>query len=609
MILQELFVHRPPRAARFAILSLGILILSVFARATAASDEESNPNRATTDAPALTKAAKDLGSPPSKYPLGDISQWLPLVKSFLVQAEIQDERNPEQIAKDLHQLKSQYPDLESPDPLVFTQLLPTVHISVEYDIDQPRLRSLCVCRTAQDRDLNRDLSFWDGKRTLMHYQNFHTHQNDFRLAPKAGRVWSDVFSYLNYLSRQPPIFWWNNSPEARRDFEQHHGTPADFILVDRETYHGVDCHVLMSSVGNQSDRYYIGEKDGRWYGTKEGIIAIPDRAANKRTYQLAVEEFLGKKLGDNPPASVIEEIGTTLRSLPQDRKTTWCRLLYSRLVKNYTPCFEYWFSDFRDLGDGRFFPYRETLLFYEHEGQEKIFVGTTRTITIKEISIDKPLEERLFQEELTEGAMIADDIHQPPLLYKQKAKFTSEEWQAIEKEAKDRDAQETASRKKIEQIIGRPAPPLPNGDWLNSRPLTWNDLRGKIVLLKFWSIGCGPCYGELSALSGPASDDKSSRQGDKNDSAIPIVFIGVHTAGNTREEIEKVVNTLKLRAPICVDSNASGDSGWGDFFGQCAVEAMPTTVAVDEGGRILAHGSFSAVFIKASQRSKNPESK
>jgi hypothetical protein len=34
------------------------------------------------------------------------------------------------------------------------------------------------------------------------------------------------------------------------------------------------------------------------------------------------------------------------------------------------------------------------------------------------------------------------------------------------------------------------APEFPTGiEWINSRPLTWAELRGKLVLLDFWTYG------------------------------------------------------------------------------------------------------------------------
>jgi len=38
-------------------------------------------------------------------------------------------------------------------------------------------------------------------------------------------------------------------------------------------------------------------------------------------------------------------------------------------------------------------------------------------------------------------------------------------------------------------IIGAPAPEITGGPWLNSKPLRLNDLKGRIVLLEFWTYG------------------------------------------------------------------------------------------------------------------------
>jgi hypothetical protein len=38
-------------------------------------------------------------------------------------------------------------------------------------------------------------------------------------------------------------------------------------------------------------------------------------------------------------------------------------------------------------------------------------------------------------------------------------------------------------------MIGKPAPELTNDVWINSRPLRLGDLRGKVVLLEFWTYG------------------------------------------------------------------------------------------------------------------------
>jgi peroxiredoxin len=49
-------------------------------------------------------------------------------------------------------------------------------------------------------------------------------------------------------------------------------------------------------------------------------------------------------------------------------------------------------------------------------------------------------------------------------------------------------------------LVGRPAPPLELKQWLNSKPLDMSDLRGNVVLLRWWTQGCPFCEATAPAL-------------------------------------------------------------------------------------------------------------
>ena len=37
--------------------------------------------------------------------------------------------------------------------------------------------------------------------------------------------------------------------------------------------------------------------------------------------------------------------------------------------------------------------------------------------------------------------------------------------------------------------IGSPAPEITGGPWINSKPLVLNELKGRVVLVEFWTYG------------------------------------------------------------------------------------------------------------------------
>lgn len=88
-------------------------------------------------------------------------------------------------------------------------------------------------------------------------------------------------------------------------------------------------------------------------------------------------------------------------------------------------------------------------------------------------------------------------------------------------------------------------------EWINSGPLKLNDLRGKVVLIDFWTFDCWNCYRSFPWLN--AMEERLASE--------DFQVIGVHSPEFKHEKVRKnivaKVAEFELEHPIMIDSDHS----------------------------------------------------
>lgn len=113
--------------------------------------------------------------------------------------------------------------------------------------------------------------------------------------------------------------------------------------------------------------------------------------------------------------------------------------------------------------------------------------------------------------------------------------------------------------------VGIPAPDIASRTWLNSEPKRMADLRGKVVLVEFWTFGCRNCR----------NVEPYVKDWHKKYSSQGLVVIGVHSPEfdyeHDIENVKRYIRQNDIQYAIPIDNDFTtwdryGNRYWPAFY-------------------------------------------
>jgi thiol-disulfide isomerase/thioredoxin len=208
-------------------------------------------------------------------------------------------------------------------------------------------------------------------------------------------------------------------------------------------------------------------------------------------------------------------------------------------------------------------------------------------VIVQHVRLDQPLADELFEIELQDGVPVATDWrYDPPIRYTYRKDQAEKERLALCEAAKQEQAAAKADTERRQAVIrsrmGTAPPLLPTTGWLSGEPLSWEKLRGKVVVLHFWDIHCAPCQNDLPILA---------RWHETRDESA-IVVIGVHRQTDELDAVRKKLADFAVDYPVLIDTPPEKAGGVGmlhDWFGSTW---WPHTVLINKRGLVAGHGQL-----------------
>jgi thiol-disulfide isomerase/thioredoxin len=121
--------------------------------------------------------------------------------------------------------------------------------------------------------------------------------------------------------------------------------------------------------------------------------------------------------------------------------------------------------------------------------------------------------------------------------------------------------------------VGIPAPDITNQTWLNSEPKRFADLKGKVVLVEFWTFGCYNCRNVEPHVK--SWHERYMDQG--------LFIIGVHAPEFSYEHdiknVKRYIRQNGIRYAVAIDNDFSTWDRYGNRY-------WPAMYLIDKQGII-----------------------
>ena len=112
------------------------------------------------------------------------------------------------------------------------------------------------------------------------------------------------------------------------------------------------------------------------------------------------------------------------------------------------------------------------------------------------------------------------------------------------------------------------------GNWFNSAPLKMAELRGKVVLVDFWTYGCVNCVNTL-----PHVTELHAKYKDRG-----LVVVGVHTPEfpfeRSASNVQAALKRHGITYPVAQDNESATWNAWRNQY-------WPTQYIVDQRGNVV----------------------